>query len=83
MLSGSIVEDFDTTDGSITTAAKAVLDAVGDKLLEGLDPNGSANAAVLILPPAGELPEVNVTDYKSRETPSSVTSRRIKQYLIG
>ena len=81
MLSGSIVEDFDVTDGSLTVGAKAVLDTLGALLSNGFAP--AVDGYSPILKPNGALPEVPIVDYASRETPSSVTRRRIRQYLIG
>lgn len=82
MLSGSIVEDFSPTDGAVLSAARAVMNSLGDALLAGITANGD-DGGDLILPPAGIDPEEPVTDYKSRVTPSSVTTRRIRQFLIG
>lgn len=80
MLSGTIAEDIDSSDGAVITAALAVMDTLGALLVATFGP-GDLYAP--ILPPAGADPEVPIIDFKSRITPSVVTSRRVRQFLIG
>lgn len=81
MLSGTITEDIDANDGSLTDAAIAVLDALG-AVLDGAIMH-DLNTFVPGIPPTAVDPFEPFTDYKGRETPSSVTSRRIRQFSIG
>ena len=80
MLSGTITEDINSDDGSVKSAAIAVMNTLGALLIATFGPSDQYKP---ILPPAGADPEVDIVDYKSRITPSVVTSRRIKQFLIG
>lgn len=81
MLSGSPVAHFDATDGSLTTGAIALLDAIGAFMDDEIDDN--LNYFRAGLPATATENWEDFTDYKSRETPSVVTSRRIRQFLIG
>jgi hypothetical protein len=80
MLSGTITEDINSDDGSVKTAAISVMNTLGALLVAIYGPSDTYRP---ILPPAGVDPEVDIVDFKSRITPSVVTSRRIKQFLIG
>lgn len=81
MLSGSETAMFLEADGSLTSAAVALLQAIGDVLDAGL--TTPSDEFVLVLPAAGALPVELVTKSVGRVTPSALKSRRVKQYLIG
>lgn len=81
MLSGSESAQFDTLDGSVTGAEVALLNTLGASLVAGL--SGGGDDARLILPSTDILPVVPIVDVQARITPSSVTSRRVRQFLIG
>ena len=81
MLSGSEGTMFLTTDGSLTTAAVALLQTIGDLLDTPLDDGN--NEWSLVLPAAGANPVEQVVKSLGRVTPSALKSRRVKQYLIG
>lgn len=72
---------FRTTDGGVTAAEIALLDTLADTLLIPLV--GGANEWDLVIPATAVDPVEKITDYASRVTPSVITSRRIKQFLIG
>lgn len=81
MLSGSPVAHFDTDDGSLTAAAVLLLEAIGAIVVEPIEYISDVFTAGL--PLVGADPWEDFTDYKARQTPSCVTSRRIRQFLIG
>lgn len=81
MLSGTITEDLDTNDGSLTSGGLAVMDNLGIKAIAQL--TGGGDDFDPGIPAAGVDIWQNFTDYASRETPSSVTSRRVREFYIG
>lgn len=81
MLSGSITEDFNVADGSVNAGGRGVMDNLGTKLDDTMI-NG-AEAFIPCIPPTAVDPVEAIIDFKSRVTPSSVTTRRIRQFLIG
>lgn len=81
MLSGSAAAMFDATDGSVTSTEIAALDALG-VLLKGQISN-SGDEFDPGIPATAVDSWQDFVDSKARETPSVVTSRRIRQFLIG
>lgn len=81
MFSGSAMFMFNDTDGSVSTAAVALLQAVGDILDAGFSIAG--DVFKVVLPATDTLPVVDVVKCRGRVTPSAVKSRRVRQYLIG
>lgn len=81
MLSSTAVAQLETTDGAVTDAEVTLLTALGNTLMAVLDI--TTDTFQLCIPPVGELPYEDVTAVRGRKTPSSVTTRRIRQYLIG
>lgn len=81
MLSGSEASMFNITDGSVTVAAVAILQTLGDLLDTRVETGG--DAFDLCLPATATLPVELVTKSVGRVTPSAVKSRRVSQYLIG
>lgn len=81
MLSGSEAAMFNVSDGAVTASEIAGLDTMATALLvkitQGLD------EFQLCIPGAGADPPELITDFKSRVTPAVITSRRIRQFLIG
>lgn len=81
MLSGGATSMFDTDDGSVSTVEITALTALGGTFETGLSAAG--NSFKLCIPATDVLPMETVFDSIGRETPSVVTSRRIRQFLIG
>lgn len=81
MLSGTAVAQIDTDDGSVTTAEIALLDVLGTLLIAPLGAAG--DTFQLGIGSTDILNFEDAVDAKGRETPSIVTSRRIRQFLIG
>lgn len=81
MLSGSEAAMFNTTDGSVTVAAVAILQTLGDLLSAPFLP--VADEFQLVLPASGANPIIPVNAAIGRVTPSAIKSRRVSQYLIG
>lgn len=81
MLSGSEMFMFNDTDGALSTAAVALLQAIGDLL--DTDIADGTNTFELVLPATDALPVEPVIKCLGRVTPSALKSRRVKQYLIG
>jgi hypothetical protein len=81
MLSGTPVATVDATDGSLTTAEISNLDTLGILLAQPIE--AANDSFQLCIPATDVLPVEDITDTKARETPSSVTNRRIRQFLIG
>lgn len=81
MLSGSGQSMFNQADGSVTTAEVAILQTLGD-LLETTLVDGNDEWDI-VLPATDALPVENVVRCLARVTPSTLKSRRVKQYLIG
>ena len=81
MLSGSEAGMFNLTDGSVTVAAVAILQTLGDLLSATLEE--TADTYNLVLPASGANPIIEVNAAVGRVTPSAVKSRRVSQYLIG
>lgn len=81
MLSGSVDSMFDSSDGSVTTAEITSLDALGTSILATL--SGGGDSFDLCIPPSGALPYEDIIDSRARETPASVTTRRVRQFFVG
>lgn len=81
MLSGSAASMFNTSDGAVTSAHITQLETMA-ATLDTVLTDGN-NDFELCLPPANGDPFEYITDYKARVTPAVVTSRRIRQFLIG
>jgi hypothetical protein len=81
MLSGSITEDFDTSDGSLTAGAKTPLDTLGALLVAAITVNSDEFEPGI--PAVGEDSWQDFTDFLTRETPSCVTSRRVREFFVG
>lgn len=81
MLSGSEAAMFNTTDGAVTAAEIALLETMmatlSATITEGTD------EFELCIPASNGDAVQHITDYKARVTPSVITSRRIRQFLIG
>lgn len=81
MLSGSEAAMFNTTDGAVTSAEIAGLETMMATLM--VDLSGAGDEMAIGIPSANGDPWEDLTDNKPRVTPSIVTSRRIRQFLIG
>ncbi|MCK5292958.1 MAG: hypothetical protein KAR39_13190 [Thermoplasmata archaeon] len=81
MLSGTPVTHLEAQDGSLTAAATALLDTFGDLLLPGFA--GGGDEFVPGIPATLTDPWQDFTAHHPRETPSSITSRRVREFLIG
>jgi hypothetical protein len=81
MMSGSEASMFNLTDGSVTVAAVAILQTLGDLLAAPLAE--TADTYQLVLPAAGANPIIDISAAVGRVTPSAIKSRRVSQYLIG
>lgn len=81
MLSGSDEAMVEASDGSLTTAQITALKTFADLLLPPLVVN--SDEFQLGIPATVADSWEDIVDTLGRETPSSVTSRRIRQYLIG
>lgn len=81
MLSGSVAESFNATDGALTAtelAALVTMAGLCSTVLTNLD-----DSFAPCIPANATDDEELIIDALPRVTPSAVTSRRIKQYLIG
>lgn len=81
MLSGSAQAMFNQGDGSVTVAARAIVQAVADELDN--DISDGTDTFELVIPATDTLPVEGVVKCLARVTPSALKSRRVKQYLIG
>lgn len=81
MLSGTDTAMIRTTDGGITAAEITALETMAATLIANLATNGTAFS--LCIPATDADPLEKITDYAGRVTPSIITSRRIKQFMIG
>lgn len=81
MLSGTDNAHIDANDGSVATAEITLLTTLGTTMLAPMAVAG--DEFQLGLPSTATDGWEDITDAKGRETPSSVTSRRIRQFLIG
>jgi len=81
MLSGSEAAMFNTTDGAVTAAEIASLETMMTTLLTTL--SGAGDEFELGIPSTPTDSWQDITDSKPRVTPAIVTSRRIRQFLIG
>lgn len=81
MLSGSITEDFEADDGSLTTAALTLLTALGAKLITTL--SGGGDEFKPGIPAAGADTWQDFVDKLARERPSQVGTRRVREFYIG
>jgi hypothetical protein len=83
MLSGSVAEMFEGDDGGVTAAQQVALNSLGDALIDTLTVGD--DSFQLCIPPTEvpEYPTEDITTAVGRSTPSSVRTRRIRQYLVG
>lgn len=81
MLSGSVQTMFNTTDGSVSLTERVALDVLGTLLMATILENGDSYQ--LVIPPTAVDPVEEITAVRARITPSVVTTRRIRQFLIG
>jgi len=81
MLSGTDDAMIDDDDGSVSTTEIAALTAFGVVLLPPLVVN--SDEFQLGIPATAVDTWQDITDAKGRETPSLISSRRIRQFLIG
>lgn len=81
MLSGSAAAMFDVNDGSVTVATIALMDDISQLCLTALV--SGEDSFELVLPATAIDPIANIIDARGRTTPSSVRSRRIRQFLVG
>lgn len=81
MLSGSEAAMFNTTDGAVTAAQIALLETMMTTMEAPL--TGAGDEFELGIPSTDADTWQNITDSKPRVTPAIVTSRRIRQFLIG
>ena len=81
MLSGTPVSHIDTTDGSLTASAETIMNALAAALIGTLSVGSDEFQPGI--PAVGTDTWQDFVDYLSRQTPSAVTSRRIRQFLIG
>lgn len=81
MLSGSGQAMFNAADGGVASANLVILQTLGATL--ELPIVLGDDAFQLVLPSTDVLPVEPVIATAARPTPSSVTTRRIRQYLVG
>lgn len=81
MLSGSEKSMFDASDGSVDSVEVTALEVLGTALMQTLAVNG--DSFQLCIPPTLVDPVEIISSVRGRVTPSVVTSRRIRQFLIG
>lgn len=81
MLSGTAVSMLNTDDGAVTSAEIIALAGLQSLCLEAMV-NGD-DSWELCLPATLVDPVVNVIDAIARSTPASITTRRIRQFLVG
>lgn len=81
MLSGGEIAQFETGDGSVTAAERALMGTLGALLINDVVAGGDSFTPGLA--PTDVLPFEPFTGQLGRKTPSSVTSRRIRGFSIG
>ncbi len=81
MLSGCEAGMFNTTDGAVTATEIASLETMMTTLLTDLV--GGGDEFEIGIPAVGSDIWRHIIDSKPRVTPAIVTSRRIRQFLIG
>lgn len=81
MLSGSEAAMFNTTDGAVTAAQIGDLETLMATMMTQL--SGAGDEFDIGIPSTPTDNWQNITDSKPRVTPAIVTSRRIRQFLIG
>lgn len=81
MLSGSEVSMFNISDGAVTAAEVADLNTLAATLTTTITKD--TDEFSLCIPANNGDPAMLITDYKARVTPAVITSRRIRQFLIG
>lgn len=81
MLSGSDAAMFEDGDGSLTATELTALETLGNLLIANITNAGDEFEPGLpaVAPDTWQA----FTDDKPRETPSSIRSRRIRQFLVG
>jgi hypothetical protein len=81
MLSGSISEDFEAGDGSLTESILTLLATLGAKLILALE--GGGDEFKPGIPAAGADVWRDFNDLRARERPSQVGTRRVREFYIG
>ena len=81
MLSGTPTTSIEVSDGSLTSGQIGAMDAFGATMIATLMAAG--DEWELGIPETPTDGWEDITDARARETPSSVTSRRIREFLIG
>lgn len=81
MLSGSVADMFNDTDGAVTSTEMSLLATLGGYFLGTISDSGDEFRCVI--PAAGEDGVQPVIDTKGRATPSIVRSRRVRNFHIG
>lgn len=81
MISGSNAGMFDVADGSVDLTELGLMQVLADALLVQL--TEATNLWDLVLPETLLGGPYDVVDAKARVTPAAVTSRRVRQFLIG
>ena len=81
MISASNAAMFDASDGAVTTSELGLMQVLADLLEDPI--TYLTNTWTLVLPKVLTLGPFPVTDIRARVTPSSVTSRRVRQFAIG
>lgn len=81
MLSGTPTSHVDNDDGSLNATAIAALNGFGAAIIAPVSIGGDDFSPGL--PIAGTDPWEDFQDYATRETPSSITSRRVREFLVG
>lgn len=81
MLSGTDEAMLEGTDGSVTATEVGLLDTLATALTTAL--TGDDDEFVPIIPSTDVLPLEEIIGFKSRVTPASITSRRIRRFLVG
>jgi len=81
MLSGSEAGMFNTSDGAVSASQISNLETMMATLIQNID--HSSDEFELGIPAANGDSFQAITDSKPRVTPAVVTSRRIRQFLIG
>lgn len=81
MLSGTAVTMLEDTDGAVTGTEITALGSLKDELIDPIV--SDEEAWVPVIPPSGVLPVEDITASLARKTPASITSRRVRGFLIG
>lgn len=84
MLSGTDTLQLDSTDGGVTAAEVVLMQALADLIMAGISDAGDEFSFALWGVDLLENPDaLPIAKLVARRTPASVTSRRIRELLIG